>query len=145
MLFLIRGLPGSGKTSFARDIGEGEVEVLEADDFFYVGREYRFDPKKLGQAHEYCRTRCEALLRDKVWASVANTFTQRWEMEPYLKIAKEAGIRVHVVSLFDGGLTDEELFERNSHGVPLKTIASMRARYEHDWKNGAVAPPWGSK
>jgi len=57
-------------------------------------------------------------------------------------MGKRYGYRVAVVSVFDGGCTDEELAERNEHGVPLEGIVKMRERYEHDWKNGDPLPPW---
>jgi hypothetical protein len=63
-------------------------------------------------------------------------------MEPYLLMASEAGASVFILDLFDGGLTDEQLFERNDHGVPLETIQAMRSRWEHDWKKGNPQPPW---
>ncbi|KAK3281033.1 hypothetical protein CYMTET_11157 [Cymbomonas tetramitiformis] len=44
--------------------------------------------------------------------------------------------------LADGGCTDEELVERNGHGVALASIQAMRARYEHDWQSGDTRPPW---
>tara|TARA_Y100000034_G_scaffold99818_1_gene122831 strand:- start:2886 stop:3155 length:270 start_codon:yes stop_codon:yes gene_type:complete len=72
---------------------------------------------------------------------VHNTFSTRWEMEPYLRMAGGTTV-VSVLDLFDGGCTDEELFKRNSHGVPLETITAMRARWEHDWKVGNPLPPW---
>jgi len=44
------------------------------------------------------------------------------------------GVNLFVVSLFDSGLTDIELYRRNVHEVPLETIQKMRARYEHTWE-----------
>lgn len=100
--------------------------------------EYRFNPKDLPKAHAWCLERATQILttgpfkgRDTI---VHNTFTQRWEMEPYIRLAEEAGARLVVVNLFDGGLSDEELAERTVHGVPVGAIARMRARFEHDWK-----------
>jgi hypothetical protein len=61
---------------------------------------------------------------------VANTFTQRWELEPYLRMAKDIGATVVVVDVFDAGLSDEALATRNVHGVPVQSIAAMRARWE---------------
>jgi len=137
-LILVRGLPGSGKTAFAELIGE----PISADDFFMRGSKYVFDPDLLPQAHADCQARCRARLWEKGHAVVANTFSQRWELQPYLSMGMELGTRVHVVDLFDGGCSDELLFERNSHGVPLAAIRAMRDRWEADWLNGEPAPPW---
>ena len=145
-LLLIRGLPGSGKTTLL-ELFTSRFADFCADDFFMVDGEYIFDPSKLTQAHALCLRHTRQNLMDQ-WlnvvggAAVHNTFTQRWEMEPYIQLAEETGARLVVIDLFDGGLTDKELAARNSHGVPMEAIARMRARYEHDWKHGNPLPPW---
>ena len=139
-LILIRGLPGSGKNSVASAMG---ITALAADDFFITPEgEYNFDATKLAMAHATCQLACrQELLADGV-SVVANTFSQRWELEPYFQIAKKLEARVWVLDLYDGGLTDVELTERNAHGAPLGVIQNMRARWEVEWKAGDPLPPW---
>lgn len=132
-LFLIRGLPGSGKSSLADSL---DLPVFEADDFFVHDGVYRFDPGLLPQAHADCQRRAREALEHGLSCVVANTFTQRWEMQPYIEMAEELGARLTVVSVYDGGCSNVELASRNKHGVPLDAIATMRVRWEHDWKNG---------
>jgi len=138
-LFLVRGISGAGKSSLTNQL---HVVVYEADQYFMVEGEYKFDPSKLGQAHQNCQDKTRESLKNGVSVAVSNTFTQRWEMEPYIQMAKEYGVRLTVVDLFDGGQTNEVLAERNQHGVPVEVIAKMRERYEHDWANGKTTPPW---
>ncbi len=141
MLYLIRGLPGAGKTNLSIDL---RCDSVEADHFFQGENGYVFNPRKLGEAHAWCQARCRELLSDPdiQQCTVANTFTQRWELEPYLQMAAELGSDVIVIDLFDGGCTDEQLFARNVHGVPMQGITQMRARYEHCWRTGDPTPPW---
>jgi len=142
-LTLVRGLPGSGKTSFAGLLASNNKSVvLSADDFFTKNGVYSFDPKKLPEAHNYCQMMTRIQLDNFCSVVVANTFSQRWEMEVYIRIAKEKNIRLYVSDIFDGGLTNEELHKRNVHQVPLETIASMRMRWEHNWREGNPIPPW---
>lgn len=139
MLILIRGLPGSGKTKIARTF---DSEIFEADDYFMKDGVYSFDASKLAQAHQFCQENVRRKLNRYSEVIVSNTFTQRWEMEPYFEIAADADCRVTVLSLFDAGLTDEELSARNVHGVPVSAISRMRARFEHDWRNANPLAPW---
>jgi len=148
--FLIKGLSGSGKSHLARRMstGYGPVDVCSADTYFLkrckkTGRPlaYEFDASKLGEAHAQCLEMFKASFRENCVA-VANTFSCRWEMQPYIDHVANVGGNVVVIDLYDAGLTDCELAERNTHDVPRATISAMRARYEHDWQNGDPLPPW---
>jgi len=138
-LILVRGLPGSGKSTLAR-LFRGAVH--SADDFFVeLDGRYVFDPAALPQAHAMCQRKTAASLVHRDVVAVANTFSARWEMEPYFRLANDRA-RVTVVDLFDAGLTDDGLAARCIHGVPVEAISAMRARWEHDWKRGNPIPPW---
>jgi predicted kinase len=141
-LILVRGLPGSGKSTLAKLLQEGGGCITSADDYFTTSTgEYNFNPSLLPQAHAQCQDRTKQYL----WEGdviVANTFSQRWEIQPYIQIATDAHARLTVVDLFDGGLTDAELALRNIHGVPVAGISAMRARWEHDWAKGNPIAPW---
>jgi predicted kinase len=138
-LFLIRGMPGCGKTTLAMQL---DLDMFEADQFFVDSNgNYFFDPSKLPQAHAECGKNTLECLLDGKSCIVSNTFSMRWEMETYLQMAKNNNVRVVVMDLFDGGCTDEELVARNVHGVPLGAIQAMRNRWEHDWKNGSPERP----
>lgn len=121
-LVLIRGLPGSGKTTMAKKYAEAGYVHCEADQYFEVGGEYRFDAGQLHTAHADCLRRTIAAMDAGCPAVVANTFTRRWEMEPYLKAAKKRGVRVRIIECIGNW--------PNVHGVPAEAIERMRARWE---------------
>lgn len=135
VLFLIRGLPGAGKTTFAKRLLN--TTVIEADQFRYdMAGNYDPDPGRNAEVHTMaCEAVASAIFRGRDVA-VSNTFSCRWEMDRYLlwarKAAHSAGLTLTevVIDLFDRGLSDEDLAERCRHGVPVEKIAAMRARWE---------------
>ena len=52
ILYLLRGVPGSGKSTVAQNIGGTHFET---DKYFMVDGEYKFDPTKLKQYHQMCQ------------------------------------------------------------------------------------------
>lgn len=121
-LFLLRGIPGAGKSTLAKTIGGLH---FEADMFFLKDGEYRFDATKLPLAHSWCLG-CtqDALSRGVEKVIVSNTFTQEWEMKNYYDIAKEWGYTVFsliVENRHDGV---------NEHSVPDEVIEKMRKRFQ---------------
>jgi adenylate kinase family enzyme len=51
-LILMRGLPGSGKSTKAKILAGEKGLVFSTDDFFMVGDKYVFDPQMIGEYHE---------------------------------------------------------------------------------------------
>lgn len=56
--------------------------------------------------------------------AVSNTFTQEWEMEPYMELAKKYGYTVFTIIVENrhGGV--------NQHNVPDEVLNKMRERFE---------------
>ena len=129
-LILLRGIPGSGKTTFANVIlqqpNNNPQEILSADDFFEdENGDYNFDPTKLKEAHNYCQFRCsERMRQQKSRIVVANTFTQEWEMDEYFKMAERYNYRVHTI------IVENRHGNENIHGVPKDKLQQMKNRFE---------------
>ena len=119
-LILVRGLPGSGKSAYAGTLSD---YVFEADSYFISSKGvYTFDPTKLKEAHLSCLLRTANCILNGDSAVVANTFTQRWEMEPYFTLGRLMGVEVEVHKCVGD--------YQNIHGVPPEAIERMRARWE---------------
>lgn len=121
-IVLIRGLPGSGKTTMARVLALVGFEHYEADQYFERDGQYQFSPSELPKAHAWCLARVKESMARGVPCVVANTFTRRWEMQPYIDAATDAGFRVRVIEAHGEW--------ENCHGVPADAIDRMRARWE---------------
>jgi predicted kinase len=129
-LILLRGLPGSGKTTIAKILlqlkSTDEPEVLSADDFFInENGEYDFDLQKIKEAHQYCQFRCsERMRQQKAKIIVANTFTQEWEMDIYFEMAKRYNYRIHTL------IVENRHGSENVHEVPAEKIKQMKERFQ---------------
>lgn len=130
-LILLRGLPGSGKTTLGRVIlyhfgNDNSNDVISADDFFTnENGEYNFDASKLKEAHNDCQFRCSERMRQNIAKIVvANTFTQEWEMEVYFDMAKRYNYRVHTV------IVENRHEGVNVHGVPEDKLKQMKDRFQ---------------
>lgn len=129
-VYIMRGLPGAGKSTWIKNNTPGAV-VCSADHFFEKSGTYQFDPTNLGKAHAECFAKFQkALERGAETIVVDNTNTTKWEFEKYQNLANLHGYDVELVKIFDGGLSDEDLANRNTHGVPLENIRRMRSRWQ---------------
>lgn len=123
-LFLIRGLPGSGKSTLAATLSRKDKHGvhIETDMFFVLGGEYKFDASKLKEAHLWAQDWCRKELRAGSNCYVSNTFSMKWEMQPYLDMAKMFGQFVFVMEC-------QGNYE-NVHNVPAEVIERMKERWE---------------
>lgn len=127
-LILVRGLPGSGKSTFARELSAaGQVWPKwvhrETDMYFcYNGGPYRFDAKRLPEAHRWCQDATRELLRDGFNVVVSNTFVKKWEMQAYIDMAAELGATLTIVEM--------PTMYGNIHNVPDSVVERMRRQWE---------------
>ena len=129
---LLRGVSGSGKSTYAKKLSEQYVHavICSADDGMINNQgEYDFKPFKLPMAHQQCFRKFVNVIDVKRAGLVIvdNTNTQLHEIAPYLKYAELHDIPVEIVKCT---CSFTEATERNVHGVPENTILSMANRME---------------
>jgi uridine kinase len=127
-LILLRGLPGSGKTTLAHVLSEqGTYPVFSVDDYFTneVTGEYIFNFQNNHLAYK----QCEALTKDAMLQNISkilvhNTFTMDWELEPYFKLASNFNYTLFVVTVENYHLN------ANTHGVSNEQLYKMAEKYK---------------
>lgn len=123
-LYLVRGLPGSGKSTFARQLAGRDKAHIEADMYFdALVSGYKFDPTKLGAAHAWCQNRVELYIRNGMDVVVSNTSTTEKEVAVYQAIADKYNARFvsMIIENRHGGV--------NVHGVPEDKLEQMKSRF----------------
>lgn len=122
MLTIIRGLPGSGKSTMALSLS-GNPKHFEADMFFLNEKgEYIYDRDKQREAHEWCQNSVREALIAGHSVVVSNTFVRKWEMEPYIQMAIELHLPYAIMTA-TGNF-------KNIHNVPDEIIERMKANWE---------------
>lgn len=138
---VLRGVPGCGKSRYAKSLHN--ARVVSADQFFEgPDGSYNFDPAKIGAAHSDCLRRYLALLNIinphamPELLVVDNTNASIAEMAPYVALAAAHGFEVEIVEF----VCDPAVAAaRNVHGVPAEIVQKI-----HDIAraNDPLIPPW---
>ncbi len=140
-VFILRGLPGSGKSYYAQKVcdemvagNEKDYLICSTDDFFYQGEKYVFDKVKLPENHSLNLARFIRALAQSIPLVIAdNTHIKKWEFLPYVEAAHALGYQVKEVIV--GNVKDKAMqhlyAQRNQHGLPLKVISKMA--YQFEW------------
>ena len=122
MLTLIRGLPGSGKSTYAKSLIKKGMKHFEADMFHTKNGVYDWQPSKARQGHEWCLNQTRKFLEKGKRVIVSNTFTTYQELAPYLDMAEDLDVEVKIIKCVG---------EFGSvHGVPESTLRKMADRWE---------------
>lgn len=136
-LYILRGISGSGKSTKAKElVGDGIIhstddvitEYYDYNEFFrLINTENKF--YLLGNMHSKNLSNFKKSVDDgKNPIIVDNTNLKASDIKPYVKYALENGYsddNIIFVEIGTGGLTAEELANRNTHGVQIKKIEDM--------------------
>ena len=132
---ILRGVPGSGKSTVAKKIKEvftdHEVVICSADDYFLTSAgEYIFDPSRLPEVHHSCLEKFKrAIAQDghKRIVIVDNTNSTFREYSKY-----NSGLPTFIIELFCKKDDLPKYAARNLHQVPLEVIERMFTRWEQE-------------
>jgi predicted kinase len=140
-LIVMRGIPGSGKSTKAKSlVGQGKIH--STDDVIEAGGDYNQffakmlaskDFTELSRAHSTNLKNAIASMKSGVSPVIIdNTNIKQNESKAYIIAALEMGYadnNIKFVDIGTAGLEAAELAKRNTHGVPLDKIEMMIASH----------------
>lgn len=132
-VFILRSIPGAGKTTIAEEICANvhSSVICCADDYFtdQDTGEYNWVASEIGKAHMWCQSLFKENLEDGTEIIVvSNTNVTTKDVNTYRKVALEYGYRVFV-------LTVENWHEgKDVHNVPDEVKVSMREKLKNSIK-----------
>lgn len=128
-LIILRGIPGSGKTTHANELMQyyikenKTVSHYEADMFFTKpDGTYDWKPNLVGVAHKWCQDKVRNALDNCDVVIVANTSLTTAEVDTYVEIGKAAGANI-VIQRLTGNY-------QNVHKVPEETLQKMKEKLQ---------------
>lgn len=134
VLTILRGLPGAGKSTRARELRDKGALTISNDDYFTdaASGQYIFDRAHLNDAIKSCRFNVLLAMRKGVpHIVVDNCFIYKNPIEWYRDAAFRHGYRVEVEMI--GDTTPEAVaayHARNIHGVPRTVIEKMAKEFQ---------------
>ena len=132
VLIIVRGVSGSGKSTFAdflsdnfrtnsySDDLDNYPRKFEADQWF-VDNDEPWNPRYLATAHEWCQAEVRKSLQAGYVTIVSNTTTTKKELDPYIKIATDLGVQYFVL------ISDSNY--NNVHGVDDDKLRKQAQRF----------------
>ncbi len=142
VLFIMRGVPGSGKSFKANSLKENGVihstdDLIESQGDYMSFFQEMFRTKNfanLNRMHSKNLANAKKSMEEGITPVIIdNTNIKANESKAYVKHALDLGFsdeNIRIVDIGTGGLTVEQLAARNTHGVPADAIAKMVESYK---------------
>ena len=129
-LIIIRGVSGTGKSTFAKLIAQPSI-ICTADDFYYdEDGNYNFDADKLGEAHGACMKKFdESLYNDNILNIViANTNCKARDYKYYVDKAEKVGLNITYIVM------EKRHDNDNAHGTPDFVLERQESNLRNNLK-----------
>ena len=120
---ILRGIPGSGKSTIAEamQIASGAV-ICSADHYFMKEGEYKFNHTLLETAHKMCQDKALEAMSNDISVIIDNTNLLPDHIKVYINMAQKFRATVQLIQVHTNVDT---AVARNVHNVPSGAIRNM--------------------
>jgi NEDD4-binding protein 2 len=144
ILYIMRGISGSGKSTKAKLLPNvSSLNIFSTDDLiatnladynrFFSEMMKSGDFSPLAQKHnENITNAVKAMQKGVSPIVIDDTMIEHWEAQPYVQAGLKYGYEIQFVDVGTGGLTIDELTQRNKHDTPKNQIQLMMDQYERE-------------
>ena len=135
ILTIVRGLPGSGKTTYARKLAaETGAMLIEPDALLVRGGVYNYTPKRYKESIRMSLlilVRASQIEADMIYADVLPRISEVCDVikaDYFFSVVSTRGYRITVIDM--PLLTVDESIARNRHNVRREDIERMAREWE---------------
>lgn len=136
VLIIMRGISGSGKSTLAKQLAGKDGVIFSTDDLFINPKtgKYEFNGRLIHRNHQInYNNSVDAMSKGITPIVIDNTNIRFSEFRKYVEAAQQYGYKVDFKEPVTPWAWDaDELFKRNTHGVPKESIQRMIDRFEKD-------------
>jgi NEDD4-binding protein 2 len=133
-MYILRGLPGSGKSSISKYLSEyfEECSVFSADDYFMKNGVYSWSKDKIEQAHITCYNKVKMCANNgDPFIVVDNTNSRVNEFAQYVELGKNFGYRIIVLEIYCKNKDQCVKFsKRGIHKILIQDILKIYDRWQ---------------